>query len=147
MGKYSDFPPRHKIYSSTPQSETTSIPVTYMGLPPPGPHFLSLLLGVISSVNHNQLSFSWQAIWWTKYSSFLQFETRLTSENLILTSCFCLRPRARTDIRTRKELTIQLNGFGLEVNQILYLIQLMFKVSSCHDALVICFPRSPTPAT
>ena len=32
-----------------------------------------------------------------KYSSFLQFETRLTSENLILTSCLCLRPRARRD--------------------------------------------------
>ena len=62
----------------------------------------------------------------------MQFETRLTSENLILTSCLCLRPRARTDIRTREELPIQLNGFGLEVNQILYLIQLMFKVSSCH---------------
>ena len=32
-----------------------------------------------------------------KYSSFLQFETRLTSVNLILTSCFCLRRRARTE--------------------------------------------------
>ena len=30
MGKYSDFPPRHKIYSSTPQSETTSILVTFI---------------------------------------------------------------------------------------------------------------------
>ena len=90
------FHPRHKIYSSTPQSETTSIPVTYMGLPPPGPHVLSLLLGVISSVTHNQL-FLLTGDMMAKYSSFLQFETRLTSENLILTSCLCLRPRARRD--------------------------------------------------
>ena len=90
------FHPRHKIYSSTPQSETTSIPVTYMVLPPPGPHGLSLLFGVISSDTHNQL-FLLTGDMMAKYSSFLQFQTRLTSENLILTSCLCLRPRARKD--------------------------------------------------
>ena len=67
----------------------------------------------------------------------------MTSVNLILNSCFCLRLRARADklnicegqffFITRGELLNHLNGFGLEVNQILYLIQLMFKVSSCHD--------------
>ena len=97
MGKYGDFPSQTQNLQLTPQSETTSIPVTFIwDSSPPGPHVRSLFLGTISSVTHNRL-FLLTGDMMAKYSSFLQFETRLTSVNLILTSCFCLRRRARTD--------------------------------------------------
>ena len=97
MGKYSDFPPQtQNLQLNTPKRDDEHPGHLYIGLPPPGLHVLSLLLGVISSVTHNQL-FLLTGDMMAKYSSFLQFETRLTSENLILTSCLCLRPRARTD--------------------------------------------------
>ena len=97
MGKYSDFPSQtQNLQFNTPKRDDEHPGHFYMGLPPPGPHVLSPLLGVISSVTHNQL-FLLTGDMMAKYSSFLQFETRLTSVNLILTSCFCSRPTARTD--------------------------------------------------
>ena len=91
------FHPQTQNLQLTPQSETTSIPVTSIwDSSPPGPHVRSLFLGTVSSVTHNRL-FLLTGDMMAKYSSFLQFETRLTSVNLILTSCFCLRPRARRD--------------------------------------------------
>ena len=56
MGKYSDFPSQtQNLQFNTPKRDDEHPRHFYMGLPSPGPHFLSLLLGVISSVNHNQL--------------------------------------------------------------------------------------------
>ena len=56
MGKYSDFPSQtQNLQFNTPKRDDEHPRRFYMGLPPPGPHGLSLLLGVICSVIHNQL--------------------------------------------------------------------------------------------
>ena len=49
MGKYSDFPSQtQNLQFNTPKRDDEHPRRFYMGLPPPGPHGLSLLLGVIS---------------------------------------------------------------------------------------------------
>ena len=133
MGKCSDFPSQTQNLQFTPQSGVW-IELLY-GTPPPGSHVISLYVAQWPILHY----LSWQAIWWTNILVFCN----LTSVNLILTSCFAWGPdHVETSLTfckgqfffiTREELLNQLNGFCLQVNQILYLIQLMFKVRSCHD--------------